>query len=82
MRASERNKRASLPVSRNVIGDSSIPTGFNMRSQHVVKPHNGEQIRKGRARQKIGMWGHISTDYRTEATHDSRYSQTVSNLNA
>lgn len=39
------------------------------------------RARKGRCPQKIGMWGTLSTDYRTEATHDARWSQTVQNRN-
>lgn len=39
------------------------------------------RARKGKCPQKIGMWGTLSTDYRTpgNTTHDARYTMTVSN---
>lgn len=41
------------------------------------------RARKGKCPQKIGMWGNVSTDYRTPSgsTHDPRWSQTVQNRN-
>lgn len=54
-------------VSRNK--DTSIP------------PLAGTRARKGKCPQKVGMWGTLSTDYKTPGmtTHDSRWSQTVQN---
>lgn len=85
MTVKERNRRArTSPVSRNT------PTLFNERVP-VLPQHRPSDLpkstgvgpRKGKARQKIGMWGNISTDYKTPGmtTHDARYSQTVNNRN-
>lgn len=60
--------RRKQAVSRNT-RDTAIPPLYSPRP------------RKGKCPQKIGMWGTISTDYRTESTHDARYSQTVNNRN-
>lgn len=61
--------RAYNKARRSVSRNSEIPPLYSPRP------------RKGKCPQKIGMWGNISTDYRTPATHDSRYSQTVQNRN-
>lgn len=64
------NQRRKQAVSRN----RTATTESLMRNNRP---------RKGKCPQKIGMWGTLSTDYRTpsNSTHDPRYSQTVQNRN-
>lgn len=79
MTRATREKNALLPVNRTIVsgngpnGDTRIP----LTSLTVVET-TGPGPRKGKARQKIGMWGNISTDYRTAATHDPKWDATVS----
>lgn len=77
----ERNKRAKLPVSRNVV----TPTVLDLPQHRLadLPKRTGVGPRHGKCPQKIGMWGTLSTDYTTPGmtTHDSRYSQTVQNRN-
>lgn len=63
--------RRQQAVSRNA---SPLPTSALMKNNRA---------RKGKCPQKIGMWGTLSTDYKTPGmtTHDARYSQTVQNRN-
>lgn len=81
MTVAERNQRASLPVSRNIV-DASRPILPQHRLAGLPK-RTGVGPRHGKCPQKIGMWGTLSTDYKTPGmtTHDSRYSQTVQNRN-
>jgi hypothetical protein len=39
-------------------------------------------IRKGKVRNKVGMWGNLSPYYANSVTIDSRWGQTVSNRHA
>lgn len=52
----------------------------NESTETLMRNH---RARKGKCPQKVGMWGTLSTDYRTpsNSTHDARYSQTISNQN-
>lgn len=83
MHKHERNRRSTLPVSRNIVGPSTPnrDTCIPLTSLTVVTI-TGVGPRKGRARQKIGMWGNVSPYYRTAATHDPRWSRTISNGDA
>lgn len=64
--------RASVSRNKRVSRNETIKVTDLMKNTRA---------RKGKCPQKIGMWGNISTDYRTpsNSTHDARYSQTVSN---
>ena len=76
MTRAARERNATLPVSRNIVGpstpnrDTCIPL--------VTEDINliGHGIRKGRAKNKVGMWGTLSQNYKTTVTIDSRWSHT------
>lgn len=65
-------------VSRNVplVSESRIPAHLRPTSAPNML---GQGIRKGRAPQKVGIYGLTSMFYKTSATIDSRWTQTVTN---
>lgn len=66
--------RAAL-VSRNVSTVSEVRIPAHLR---IVQPDlSGTGIRKGRAPQKVGLYGRTSMFYKTSATIDSRWDQTL-----
>ena len=83
MTRAKRNQRATLPVSRNIVGpataneDSSIPLG--PLTAVDMRDHAG---RKGKVRNKprSQMWSTLSPYYCNSVTIDARWNQTVSNL--
>lgn len=81
MTRAARDRNALLPVSRNIVAPhTNTDTRIPLTSLTTVTC-TGPGPRKGKAKQKIGMWGTLSTDYRTpsNSTHDTRYDQTISN---
>lgn len=77
----ERQALSAQPVSRNIV----TPTVLDLPQYRLANlpKRTGVGPRHGKCPQKIGMWGKLSTDYKTPGmtTHDSRYSQTVQNRN-
>jgi hypothetical protein len=62
--------RRKQAIKRSRVSDSQIPD--------LAKT----VIRKGKAPQRVGMWGTLDMHYKTPtlSTHDSRYDHTLSNL--
>jgi len=77
MSRAKRNERSTLPVSRNSPApkDRTIPA--HLRTEPMDALHLG--IRKGKCRNKVGMWGNLSPYFSNSVTIDARWSQTVSN---
>lgn len=51
-----------------------------MGRDRTIPPLAKTVIRKGRAPQKVGIYGRTSMYYKTSATIDRRWDQTVGNL--
>ena len=80
MTRAARERNATQPVSRNIIGPSK--PNRDTRIPLTAEPVElyGYSGRKGRSNgQHIGMWGTLSQNYKTTVTIDARWSQTVSN---
>lgn len=86
MTRATRERNALLPVNRRrVSGNGPNRAGHDAKGDTRIPLTSLTEVtvtgpgpRKGKARQKIGMWGTISTDYRTAATHDAKWDATVS----
>lgn len=55
----------------------TVATDPSLRVRTIVES-TGNGARKGRCRNKVGMWGNLSTDYKTTATIDKSWDNTVS----
>ena len=78
MTRASRNAAATLPVSRNIVAPHvNLGTALPLGPLTTIEP-TGYTCRKGRAKQKVGMWGTLSQNHRTPITHDPKWSRTVS----
>lgn len=75
MTRTERNRRSSLPVSRNIVAVSDRQIPAHLRPT-VTASLRDPSIRRGKVRNKPAgnMWANLSPYYANSVTIDSRWS--------
>lgn len=75
MMRSERNRRSSLPVSRNLIGDRTIPAHLRSAQSVGAAVPNRARSTKGALHGTRSLWHNLSPYYMNGITIDSRWSK-------